>query len=242
MTSFEYLFDESDDFDFVKILVPVSWVSLDDTVALIKAGILNENRTETDSISDSLMNIHVDREVGFAVGSRRCAFLLFNNLCSTQPRLKTPEARLNCEVLVVGPRCCLVSCHGYDLNLSQRELSYTAIPDFRYVYHSGMTLDCIVKTYDRKRDLISVSIKETAPNPYDGAEYRHPVQSHRQTVIQEKYRGGVFCNMADGVTVMCSYSFHYDDSAFRIGDRVMLIIQHYDDSKKQIYGIIVAKC
>ena len=52
----------------------------------------------------------------------------------------------------------------------------------------------------------------------------------------------MFCNLPDGVTVMCSYSFHYDDSAFHSGDRVMLIIQRYDDRKKQIYGKIVAKC
>ena len=186
--------------------------------------------------------IHVDREAGFAVGSRRRALPSRRYFFSTQPGLNTPGSRVNCEVLVVGPRRCLVSCHGYDLNLSQRELSYTAIPDLRDVYHSGMTLDCIVKTHDRKHDLISVSVKETAPNPYDGAEFRHPVQSHRQAVIAGKYGGGVFCNMADGVTVMCSYSFHYDDSAFRIGDRVMLIIQKYDDNKKQIYGKIVAKC
>lgn len=186
--------------------------------------------------------IHVDREAGFAVGSRRRALPSRRYFFSTQPGLNTPGSRVNCEVLVVGPRRCLVSCHGYDLNLSQRELSYTAIPDLRDVYHSGMTLDCIVKTYDRKHDLISVSVKETAPNPYDGAEFRHPVQSHRQAVIAGKYGGGVFCNMADGVTVMCSYSFHYDDSAFRIGDRVMLIIQKFDDNKKQIYGKIVAKC
>ena len=74
------------------------------------------------------------------------------------------------------------------------------------------------------------SVKETAPNPYDGAEFRHPVQSHRQGVIAGKYGGGVFCNLPDGVTVMCNYSFHYDDASFRSGDRVMLIIQRYDDN------------
>ena len=40
---------------------------------------------------------------------------------------------------------------------------------------------------------------------------------------------------------MCNYAFHYDDSAFNSGDRVLLIIQRYDMEKKQIYGKIVAK-
>lgn len=186
--------------------------------------------------------IHVDREAGFAIGSRRLALPSRKYFFSTQPGLCTPGSRVNCEVLVVGPRRCLVTCHGHDIDLTQRELSYTAVPDLRDVYHSGQTLDCIVKAYDRSDGRLSISVKETAPNPYDGAEFRHPVHSHRQAVIAGKYGGGVFCNMADGVTIMCNYSFHYDDSAFRIGDRVMLIIQKYDDSKKQIYGKIVAKC
>ena len=186
--------------------------------------------------------IHVDREAGFAIGSRRLALPSRKYFFSTQPSLCAPGSRVNCEVLVVGPRRCLVTCHGHDIDLTQRELSYTAVPDLRDVYHSGQTMDCIVKAYDRSDGRLSISVKETAPNPYDGAEFRHPVHSHRQAVIAGKYGGGVFCNMADGVTVMCNYSFHYDDSAFRIGDRVMLIIQKYDDSKKQIYGKIVAKC
>ena len=186
--------------------------------------------------------IHVDREAGFAVGSRRQALPSRRYYFATRPELNTVGSRTNCEVLVVGPRRCLVSCHGYDLDLTQRELSYTAVPDLRDVYHSGQPLNCIVKAYDREKKQLTISVKETVPNPYDGAVFRHPVQSHRQGVIAGKYGGGVFCNLSDGVTVMCNYSFHYDDSAFRAGDRVMLIIQRYDNQKKQVYGKIVAKC
>ncbi len=186
--------------------------------------------------------IHVDREAGFAVGSRKQALPSRRYYFATRPELNTVGSRTNCEVLVVGPRRCLVSCHGYDMDLTQRELSYTAVPDLREVYHSGQSLGCIVKAYDREENQLSISVKETAPNPFDGAAFRHPIQSHRQGVIAGKYGGGVFCNLPDGVTVMCNYSFHYDDSAFRVGDRVMLIIQRYDNQKKQVYGKIVAKC
>lgn len=48
-------------------------------------------------------------------------------------------------------------------------------------------------------------------------------------------------NLPDGVVVMCSYSFHYDAASFAIGDKVIVMIQRYDFSKKQIYGKIVAK-
>lgn len=184
---------------------------------------------------------HVDREAGFAIASRRLALRTRRYYFSTQPSMNRSGARVKCHVLAVGPRRCLVECGGYDIDLTQREMRYTAIPDLREQYHRGDALDCIVKEYDRERGKLVISVKETNPNPFDGAELRHPVGSRRQAEIAGKYAGGVFCNLPDGVVVMCSYSFHYDDAAFAIGDKVIVMIQRYDFGKKQIYGKIVAK-
>lgn len=184
---------------------------------------------------------HVDREAGFAIASRRLALRARRYYFSTQPSMNRSGARVKCHVLAVGPRRCLVECGGYDIDLTQREMRYTAIPDLREQYHRGDTLDCIVKEYDRERGKLVISVKETNPNPFDGAELRHPVGSRRQAEIAGKYAGGVFCNLPDGVVVMCSYSFHYDDAAFAIGDKVIVMLQRYDFGKKQIYGKIVAK-
>lgn len=184
---------------------------------------------------------HVDREAGFAIASRRLALRTRRYYFSTQPSMHRSGARVKCHVLAVGPRRCLVECGGYDIDLTQREMRYTAIPDLREQYHRGDVLDCIVKEYDRESGKLVISVKETNPNPFDGAELRHPEGSRRQAEIAGKYAGGVFCNLPDGVVVMCSYSFHYDDAAFAIGDKVIVMVQRYDFSKKQIYGKIVAK-
>ena len=185
--------------------------------------------------------IHVDREGGFAIGSRRLAMATRRYYFSTQPSLNRLKARVQCRVLAVGPRRCLVECYGFDVNLTQREMRYTAIPDLRTEYHPGDELDCIIKGYDKGAGTLLLSVKEAHPNPFDGAQLRHPVGSRRQAVIAGKYAGGVFCNLPDGAVCMCSYSFHYTDAAFSIGDKVMLVIQRYDMEKKQIYGKIVAK-
>ena len=184
---------------------------------------------------------HVDREADFAIASRRLALRTRRYYFSTQPTMNRSGARVKCHVLAVGPRRCLVECGGYDIDLTQREMRYTAIPDLREQYHRGDALDCIVKEYDRESGKLVISVKETNPNPFDGAELRHPVGSRRQAEIAGKYAGGVFCNLPDGVVVMCSYSFHYDDAAFAIGDKVIVLIQRYDFNKKQIYGKIIAK-
>ena len=184
---------------------------------------------------------HVDREAGFAIASRRLALRTRRYYFSTQPSMNRRGARIKCHVLAVGPRRCLVECGGYDIDLTQREMRYTAIPDLREQYRRGNELDCIVKEYDRESGKLSISVKEVNPNPFDGAELRHPEGARRQAEIAGKYAGGVFCNLPDGVVVMCSYSFHYDDAAFAIGDKVIVVIQRYDFGKKQIYGKIVAK-
>ena len=115
------------------------------------------------------------------------------------------------------------------------------IPDLREQYHPGDELTCVVKQFDRKAGTLEISVKETVPNPFDEASLRHPVGCRRRATIAGKYAGGVFCNLSDGAVVMCRYSFHYEDSDFKTGDTVMVVIQRYDEEKKQIFGKIVGK-
>jgi len=183
----------------------------------------------------------VDREGGFAIASRRMASRARRYFFSRRPALYSVGARLKCQILSVGPRRCLVECHGHDIGLTQREIRYTAIPDLRTDYHPGEELDCIVKGYDPESDRLLISVKEITPNPFDGAKLRHPVGSRRQAVIAGKYGGGVFCNLPDGTVCMCAYAFQHEDSEFQIGDTAIVAIQRYDTGKKQIYGKIITK-
>ena len=146
--------------------------------------------------------------------------------------LHQPGSRVPCHVLAVGPRRCLVECYGYDINLSQRDMSYTAIPNLREQYHPGDELTCVVKQFDRKAGALEISVKETVPNPFNEASLRHPVGCRRRASIAGKYAGGVFCNLPDGAVVMCRYSFHYEDSDFKTGDTVMVVIQRYDEGEE----------
>ena len=185
--------------------------------------------------------IKVDREGGFAIGSRRRATSSRRYYFARRPALSRPGARLTCRVLAVGPRRCLVECYGHDLNLTQRELRYTAIPDLREVYHPGQELDCIVKAFEAESGSLQISVKETEPNPFLGAELRHPVGCRRKATIAGKYGGGVFCNLPDGTVCMCNYSHQHEDSDFMVGDTVILVVQRYEQTKQQMYGKIIAK-
>lgn len=183
----------------------------------------------------------VDRESGFAIASRRLASQARRYFFGHRPALHGVGARATCKVMAVGPRRCLVECYGHDINLTQRELRYTAIPDLREEYHPGQELACIVKGYDAAEDTLTISVKETESNPFDGAELRHPVGSRRQATIAGKYGGGVFCNLPDGTVCMCNYAYQYKDIDFKVGDTVILAVQRFDMDKKQMYGKILTK-
>ena len=183
----------------------------------------------------------VDREGGYAIASRRQASRAQRYFFAHRPDLCAEGARVKCRLLAVGPRRCLAECYGHDIDLTQRELSYTAIADLREQYRPGDELDCIVKGYDAARRELLISVKETETNPFEGAEQRQPVGSRRYAVIAGKYGGGVFCNLPDGTVCMCNYSYQHEDSEFQSGDHVTLVVQRFEREKQQMYGKILSK-
>ncbi len=219
----------------VKILIPESemWAVGEERPGFVLRNILGAKL--------DIVITHVDREAEFAIASRRFAMENRRYFFGTQSNLHSENSKIKCGVLAVGPRRCLVSCYGYDVDLTQKDLRYTAIPDLRNEYRPGDELRCVVKSFDTENNKLTISVKEAQPNPFDGANVRHPVGSRRQGTIAGKYAGGVFCNLPDGAVVMCSYSSHYEDSEFGVGDVVVVVVQRFDAGKKQIYGKIVSK-
>jgi ribosomal protein S1 len=121
------------------------------------------------------------------------------------------------------------------------DMSYSAILDMREEYRPGQELKARVLDHRPAEGKLKLSVKEAAPNPFDGAERRHPVGSRRQAVITGKYAGGVFCTLQDGTLCMCLYSNSHYDSDFLLGANVIVHIAQYDYRQRHIYGRIVSK-
>lgn len=86
--------------------------------------------------------MQVDREGECAIASRRLALAKQRRHFASLRRGHEPGAQLKCNLLVVGPRRVLAECGGYDVSLSQRDLSWTAIADLRNEYRPGQELPC----------------------------------------------------------------------------------------------------
>lgn len=219
----------------VKVLIPETemWMPGEERPAHV---LRNMSGAEIDYVI-----LDVDREGGVAIGSRRMGAMIRQRAFDTARGGHTPGERLTCRVLTVGPSRCLLECGGRDLTLRYQEMSYASYSDLREKYHPGESLDCILKEYDRASGRMVISVKEAAPNPFDGARRRHPLGSRRQAVISGKYGGGVFCTMPDDTTCLCLYAAQHTDRDFQVGDNVILVIVKYDFERSLIYGRILSK-
>lgn len=219
----------------VKILIPENevWVGGEERGVFLMPGMIG---AKVDYVI-----INVDREGECALASRAVAMVKRRRAFAGGRTVPRPGDLLKCSVLVVGPRRCLVTCGGYDIPMRARDMSYTSIVDMKEVYRPGQELDARLVEYRPGEHRLSLSVREARPNPFDGAERRHPIGSRRQAVISGKYAGGVFCALPDGTVCMCLYSNTHFDTEFLSGDNVIVHIVEYNYRLKHIYGRIVTK-
>ena len=185
--------------------------------------------------------LDVDRKGYVATASRRMAMMIKRRAFDRARGGHELGERLPCRILNVGPSRCLVECGGRDLTLRYQDMSYTSYSDLRKKYRPGDPYDCVLKEYDPASGKMRISIKEATPNPFEGAELRHPLGSRRQAVISGKYGGGVFCTMPDGTTCLCLHTAQHTDRDFQKGDTVIVVIVKFDYEKSLIYGRILSK-
>ena len=193
-----------------------------------------------DAILDYVVTF-IDRPNELVIASRRQAMAKRRRIASLSREGRSPGDRTTCRLLAVGPKRVTAEVNGYDVVLSQRDLSYTAIADLRDEYHPGQELPAVIKAFEPRAGKIEISVKEAGRNPFIGAELRHPVGSRRKAIISGKYKGGVFCRLPDDTVCLCLYSNRHSDDEFALKDSVMVYITKYDYDRQLIYGRIISR-
>lgn len=179
--------------------------------------------------------IGIEREGECAAASRILALeqqrWFFHNVKGVQPGDVVPV-----QILAVGPSRLTVTAYGYDVALGQAAISYNYLQDLRDLYHVGQVLSAKVMAIDE--NMLTLSMREVGPDPYESAEKRHPVGSNRIGIITNKYHGGVFCRLPDGCTVVCKYAMQFSDDQFHVGDHVLIQIRAFSDDRHWLRGKI----
>lgn len=181
----------------------------------------------------------IDRENECCTASRRDA-LIMRRKTFAKSNIKIGR-KISVNILAVGSAHLLATYGGYDMTLSQRDLSYGMINDLKEKYRPGQTYTAVYKGFDEEKNTLNISIKEAKPHPFDGVEIRHPLNSRRVSKISGKYKGGVFCKIEEELDCLCIYSQYECDEDYDIGDHVIVVITKYDYSRKLVYGKVVAK-
>ena len=218
-------------FDYrVKVLIPDTEVWADESATYPNYILRSFPGAEVDYIVKQ-----VDREGGCVVASRKEALLRRRK--SFRKNGHNPGDIVDCRVAAVGIRRMLVEIGGYDVMLSQQDISYGTILNLREDYRPGQTVKAVFKGFENH--MIRLSIRDVNPHPFDNAEDRHPLRSRRVSRIMGKYAGGVFCELEKGFTCLCLYSPEQQDCDFDPGDDVILVVTRYDYENKLVYGRIV---
>lgn len=195
-------------------------------------------RSMTGAVIDYVIT-GIDRENDCCTASRKMAMdIRRRSFLKIEPKM---GKKVPVDVLAVGASHLLASCNGFDMTLSQRDLSYGMIDDLRNSFHPGEQKTAVLVSYNKEKGSLLASIKEAEPHPFEGVEIRHPLNSRRASVISGKYKGGVFCKLEENLDCLCTYTMYQKDEDFEIGAQVIVVITKYDYARKLVYGKIVAK-
>ena len=184
----------------------------------------------------------IDRENGIALGSRKRALAERQRDFSRHIFKEMQDRLINTTVILVSRAISIVSFRGYDVFQRSRDVSYTHIPDLRTEMHTGDKRQAKVLSFEPEKGLMSLSLRDAMPHPFDGIESRHPIGAIRTGTITGRYVGGVYVKVDDNYTeVKCDYGTMHSPVDFQMGDQIQFRIRKYDYRAKLVYGRITLK-
>lgn len=178
---------------------------------------------------------NVDRAAGLVMASRKLALRHHQRRFERKP----PSANdiIDCRILAVSETRLLLEYSGFEIVLPARSITYGTVMDLREDYHAGETVQAVFKEYSDGK--VWLSIKEVNPHPFEGSDQRHPKGARRLCRIVGKRAGGLFCELEKDLTCRCVYSVLQNDKDYDLGDKVVVIITHFDYANRLVYGKIV---
>lgn len=128
----------------VKVLVPEQEIWFDENTKRPPHVL----RSMAGSVVDYVIT-GIDREGECCTASRRMALhIRRRSFLRLSPEI---GRKISAKILAVGKTHLLCSAGGFDITLSQRDLSYAMIPDLRERYRPGEPHTAVIKEYDAEK-------------------------------------------------------------------------------------------
>jgi small subunit ribosomal protein S1 len=117
----------------------------------------------------------------------------------------------------------IVEYSGIEAYLPIYEVSYGWVEEILDIIQPGDVFDVKIKELDAESERVVVSLKDTIPNPWPGAEKRYPKNGAYSGMVTGITRYGVFVSLEPGVNALCR---HMRTDRFKVerGDMVAIVV------------------
>ncbi|MGB9079840.1 MAG: 30S ribosomal protein S1 [Desulfuromonadaceae bacterium] len=134
-----------------------------------------------------------------------------------------------------------VDIGGLEGLLPISEIGWSRIKDVREVLSVGQQLKVVIKSIDREKDRISLSIKDTLADPWDQVVVRYPEGSFHTGTVARLDTFGAFVTLSDGVDGLLHISklgsgkrINHPREVVKEGEQVEVKIESIDRASRRI--------
>jgi len=180
--------------------------------------------------------LDIERGEGIAIASRKKAMEIRRK---ELPKLQEGQ-RVKCRVIAVGKQIAITEVLGVEKRLLPRDISWGLVEDLRDVLSAGDELDCVVKNIkldNPDNPDISVSIRDTMPNPYLLVDKKYKQDSEYLGTVSLIREGGVFVNLEPGIDALCPHP-GWTNMRLNTGDKVIVKIRKLDGENRKVRALI----
>lgn len=134
-----------------------------------------------------------------------------------------------------------VDLGGLEGLIPMSELGWTRVKDVRDVLAVGQQVDIVVKTIDREKGKISLSLKDTLADPWEQIAEQYPEGSFHTGSVARLAPFGAFITLADGVDGLIHISrlgagkrINHPREVLQEGDNVEVKVESFDKENRRL--------
>jgi small subunit ribosomal protein S1 len=134
-----------------------------------------------------------------------------------------------------------VDIGGIEALLPISEISWGRVEDIRERFAAGQPLEAIILNLDWVKDRITLSIKETLPDPWENVETRYPEGSRHLGTISRLADFGAFITLEPGIDGLIPISrlskgkkIRHPREVLVQGDQIEVVVESSDRDKRRL--------
>jgi small subunit ribosomal protein S1 len=134
-----------------------------------------------------------------------------------------------------------VDIGGIEALLPISEISWGRVEDIRERFAAGQTIEAVILNLDWVKDRITLSIKETLPDPWENVETRYPEGSRHLGTISRLADFGAFITLEPGIDGLIPISrlskgkkIRHPREVLVQGEQIEVVVESSDREKRRL--------